>query len=200
MRGAVDDRDGRAPRAVFVDKDGTLIEDVPYNVDPDLIRLTDGAADALRLLHAAGYQAIVISNQAGVARGYFEEAALGPVEDRLRALLREAGVPLAGFYSCPHHPDGVVAAYAVVCACRKPAPGLIERAAREHGIDLSRSWMIGDILHDIEAGKRAGCRTVLLDVGHETEWDLTPARTPDLIAGGLPEAARLRVRAGVGRR
>jgi len=180
---------GRAPRAaVFLDKDGTLIEDIPYNVDPDLIRLTDGAVDALRLLHAAGFVLIVVSNQSGVARGYFEEAALEAIERRLRAILEPAGIPLAGFYYCPHHPDGIVNAYAVECACRKPAAGLIQRAAHEHGVDLARSWMIGDILHDVEAGRRAGCRTILLDVGHETEWDLTPDRTPHLVAASLLEA------------
>jgi histidinol-phosphate phosphatase family protein len=191
--------DGRAPRpAVFLDKDGTLVEDVPYNVDPNLIRLTDGAMDGLRLLHAAGYLLIVVSNQSGVARGLFVEEALRTVEGRLRALLSAGGVPLAGFYCCPHHPDGMIDRYAVDCGYRKPSPGLLQHAAREHRIDLTRSWMIGDILHDVEAGKRAGCRTVLLDVGHETEWDQTPARTPDLVASGLLDAARLVVGAGVG--
>jgi D,D-heptose 1,7-bisphosphate phosphatase len=185
-------QDGRAPRsAVFLDKDGTLIEDVPYNVEPDLIRLTDGAVEGLRLLRAVGYLLIVVSNQSGVARGYFDEAAIAPVEARLRALLDGAGVPLAGFYSCPHHPEGSVERYAVACACRKPAAGLILQAACEHHIDLAQSWMVGDILHDVEAGRRAGCRTVLLDVGNETEWDLSPARTPDLRAANLHEAARL---------
>lgn len=140
--------------AVFLDKDGTLIEDVPYNVDPNLIRLTDGALDGLRSLHDAGYLLIVVSNQSGIARGYFEEQALGAVEQRMRRLLDAARVPLAGFYYCPHHPDGGVDAYSVECACRKPAPGLLSRAARDHGVSLGRSWMIGDILHDVEAGRR----------------------------------------------
>jgi D,D-heptose 1,7-bisphosphate phosphatase len=132
-----------------------------------------------------------VSNQSGVARGYFDEAAIGPVEARLRALLDAAGVPLAGLYYCPHHPEGPVARYATACACRKPAPGLLLHAAREHGVDLARSWMIGDILHDVEAGRRAGCRTVLLDVGNETEWDVVPSRLPDVVAGNLLDAARL---------
>lgn len=176
--------------AIFLDKDGTLVEDVPYNVDPDLIRLGRGAVDGLRMLHAAGYPLIVISNQSGVARGYFAETALGAVEAQLRELLGEAGVPLAGFYYCPHHPDGSVARYAVVCDCRKPLPGLIVRAAGEHGVDLARSWFIGDILHDVEAAHRAGCRAVLLDNGHETEWELSPLRTPDVVAPDLAGAAR----------
>src|SRR3954470_8925219 len=97
--------------AVFFDKDGTLIEDVPYNVDPARIRLTEGAAEGVRLLHARGYRLIVCSNQAVVARVLFSEAALGPVAARLRSLLAEARVPLAGFYYCPHHPEGSEDAY-----------------------------------------------------------------------------------------
>jgi histidinol-phosphate phosphatase family protein len=176
--------------AVFLDKDGTLIDDVPYNVDPCLIRLTDGAVDGLRALHEAGYPLIVVSNQSGVARGLFVEEALRTVERRLRGLLAIDGVPLAGFYCCPHHPNGAIDRYAVDCGCRKPAPGLLQWAARDHDIDLARSWLVGDILHDVEAGRRAGCRTVLLDVSHETEWDLTPLRTPDFMAANLHDAAR----------
>ena len=166
-------------RAVFLDKDGTLIKDVPYNVEPGLIRLLPGVARSLRTLHAAGYRLIVISNQSGVARGYFPEEALAEVEARLRTLLAEAGVPLTGFYYCPHHPEGTVPEYAVNCYCRKPEPGLLLRAALAHNIDLSRSWFIGDILNDIEAGRRAGCRTMLLDVGNETEWIVSSRRWPD---------------------
>jgi histidinol-phosphate phosphatase family protein len=176
-------------RAVFLDKDGTLIEDVPYNVDPDRIRLMPRAAEGLRALHAAGYRLIVVSNQSGVARGYFAEGALAEVERRLRELLADAGVPLAGFYYCPHHPQGKVAAYAVACACRKPATGMLLRAAVEHGLDLGRSWLVGDILDDVEAGRAAGCTTVLLDTGHETEWLLTPARQPHHRVADLAEAA-----------
>jgi histidinol-phosphate phosphatase family protein len=182
--------------AVFLDKDGTLVVDVPYNVELERIRLTDRALEGLQALHAAGYLLIVVSNQSGVARGLFQERALKAVEAKLRMLLEEAGVPLAGFYYCPHHLDGSVERYAVDCRCRKPAAGMIEQAAREHGIDLTRSWLVGDILHDIEAGRRAGCRTVLLDVGHETEWDLTPDRVPHHTADDLAEAARLILAAG----
>lgn len=168
-------------RAVFLDKDGTLIQDVPYNVEPRLMRLMPGVARSLRILHAAGYRLIVISNQSGVARGYFPEGALVAVEARLRALLAQAGVPLAGFYYCPHHPEGSVPEYAIDCFCRKPEPGLLLRAARAHHIDLRQSWFIGDILNDIEAGHRAGCRTMLLDVGNETEWIMSARRWPDYL-------------------
>jgi histidinol-phosphate phosphatase family protein len=185
-------------RAIFLDKDGTVVEDVPYNVDPGQVRLMPRAAEGLRALHAAGYRLVVISNQSGVARGYFPEEALGPVETRLRELLAEAGVPLGGFYYCPHHPKGVVPAYAVVCRCRKPAPGLIQRAAQEHGLDVAQSWFIGDILDDVEAGRAAGCTTVLLDNGHETEWVLTPERQPHYRAADLAEAAALILAARTG--
>jgi D-glycero-D-manno-heptose 1,7-bisphosphate phosphatase len=175
-------------RAVFLDKDGTLIADVPYNVDPRRILLLPGVETGLARLHAAGYRLVVVTNQSGVARGYFPESALWVVEAHLRALLLAAGVPLSGFYYCPHHPDGVVSAYARACDCRKPAPGLLLRAARELGIDLHRSWCVGDILHDVEAGRRAGCRTVLLCTGHETEWHLGPRRVPHAIARDFDEA------------
>jgi D-glycero-D-manno-heptose 1,7-bisphosphate phosphatase len=178
-------------RALFLDKDGTLIEDVPYNVDPARILLAKGAAEGLPLLHAAGFLLIVVSNQSGVARGLFAEEALEAVVDRLRHLLDDLGVPLDGFYYCPHHPSGTVPRYAVPCSCRKPEPGLVRRAAREHRVDLGRSWFVGDILDDVEAGHRAGCRTVLIDNGNETEWRRSPLRWPDLVADDLAEAARL---------
>ena len=177
-------------RAVFIDKDGTLIEDVPYNVDPGRIRLAAGAAEGLPRLHAAGFLLIVISNQSGVARGLFAEEALTAVHERLRELLADLGVPLAGLYYCPHHPEGIVPQYVVSCSCRKPAPGLILSAAREHGIAPEHSWFVGDILDDVEAGQRAGCRTVLIDNANETEWRRSPRRWPDSVATGLAEAAR----------
>jgi D-glycero-D-manno-heptose 1,7-bisphosphate phosphatase len=175
--------------AVFLDKDGTLVENLPYNVDPARIRLAPGALEAVNRLHRHGFRIAVVTNQAGVALGKFDERALGVVEQRLRDLLAEAGVPLLGMYWCPHHPAGAVARYALDCACRKPNPGLLWKAARDHHIDLERSWMVGDILDDIEAGRRAGCRALLLDVGHETEWRLSRLRLPHLVAPGLARAA-----------
>ena len=176
--------------AVFFDKDGTLIDDVPFNVDPARIRLARGANDAIAALTRAGYALFVISNQGGVARGYFAEAALAAVHTRLRELMHAAGGRLAGFYYCPHDPAGHVEAYARSCDCRKPRPGLILQAARTHGIDLAHSWFVGDILHDVEAGNRAGCRTVLIDNGNETEWVRTPLRTPDATVADLAAGAR----------
>jgi histidinol-phosphate phosphatase family protein len=177
--------------AVFFDKDGTLVDDVPYNIDPLQITLARGAAGAVRRIAAAGYEIHVVSNQSGVARGYFPEACIGPVELRLRRLLEDCGVALSSFRYCPHHPEGVVAAYARACRCRKPQPGMLLRAASEHGIDLRRSWMIGDILDDVEAGRRAGCRTVLIDNGNETEWRWSPEREPDHVVRDLIAAAEI---------
>lgn len=176
-------------KAVFLDKDGTLIVDVPYNVDPARIELYPDAGPALNQLQNLGFKLIVISNQAGVARGYFAETALHAVVTTLREQFGAYGVQLDGFYYCPHHPGGSVAAYAVECACRKPLPGLIQRAAEELGIDLRLSWMVGDILNDVEAGNRAGCRTVLIDRGNETEWLTGPFRSPTGSATSLQQAA-----------
>ncbi|MGV3656029.1 MAG: D-glycero-alpha-D-manno-heptose-1,7-bisphosphate 7-phosphatase [Noviherbaspirillum sp.] len=177
-------------QAVFLDKDGTLVENVPYNVDPALVLLTAGAGPALRLLRQQGYALFVVSNQGGVARGLFSERDLEPAWRRLQELVREEGVALDGFVYCPHDPRGKPGHYAVSCSCRKPMPGMLLRLARQHGIDLSASWMIGDILDDVEAGRRAGCRTVLIDNGNETEWKSGPMRTPDLVASDLLRAAR----------
>jgi histidinol-phosphate phosphatase family protein len=174
---------GAAAAAVFLDKDGTLIHDVPFNVDPALIRLRDDASDALLALQNAGYLLLLVSNQAGVATGRYEESALGQVWDSLKAELGVGGVALDGIYYCPHGADGN-------CDCRKPEPGMLRQAAEEHGIDLEASWMVGDILDDVEAGRRAGCRTILLDVGSETEWREGEWRKPHFVADSLSSAAR----------
>jgi D-glycero-D-manno-heptose 1,7-bisphosphate phosphatase len=177
----IESEDELAPvraRAVFFDKDGTLVENLPYNADPSRIALTAHAAEAIGALAAAGYRLIVVSNQPGVALGYFGAGDLYAVEARLRELLPS----LNAFYYCPHKP-------AAGCKCRKPASGLLLRAAREHGVRLDRSWMVGDILDDIEAGRRAGCRTVLVDNGNETEWQLSEPRRPHRVVGDLFQAA-----------
>lgn len=178
-------------RAIFIDKDGTLVEDVPYNVNPSLLALTWQAGHGLQLLQQLGYGLFVVSNQSGIAHGLFTEAALELLQHHLTKMLAQYGVMLDGFYYCPHCPEGVVSRYAISCTCRKPMPGMLYRAAREHDIDLENSWMIGDILHDVEAGRRAGCKTVLIDNGNETEWKLSPQRTPHLTAPDLYTAATL---------
>lgn len=174
--------------AVFLDKDGTLVHDVPYNVDAGLVRLMPDAGPALARLQAAGYALVLVTNQPGVARGLFGESDLEPVWVELARQLSPYGVAFEAVYYCPHHPQGSNRRYAYSCSCRKPEPGLLFQAAVEHGYDLLRSWMVGDILDDIEAGRYAGCRTVLLDVGSETEWRAGPWREPHFVASGLTGA------------
>jgi D-glycero-D-manno-heptose 1,7-bisphosphate phosphatase len=147
---------------VFLDKDGTLIENIPYNVDPKLIRLIAGAGAALKQLHAAGWRIAVVTNQSGVARGLFPESALVGVETRLRELLAEFDVPLAGFFCCPHHPESTIPEFAIHCDCRKPAPGMILNACKTFEVDPRECWVVGDSLCDVEAGRNAGCRTILV--------------------------------------
>ncbi|MBS1189735.1 MAG: heptose phosphatase [Rhodocyclaceae bacterium] len=175
--------------AVFIDKDGTLVHDVPYNVDVAKVRLREDAGPALARLQAAGYALVLVSNQPGVAKQLFDEADLEPVWADIRQRLSRHGVALEAVYWCPHHPYGGHPRYGSECDCRKPRPGLLLRAAAERGFDLARSWLIGDILDDVEAGRRAGCRTVLLDVGSETEWESGPWRQPDGVAASLTAAA-----------
>ncbi|MDB5787391.1 MAG: family hydrolase [Caballeronia mineralivorans] len=178
------------PRAaVFLDKDGTLLADVPYNIDPLLMRLAPGAHEALRIFAALDVPLYVISNQSGVALGKFANDALTAVDKRLRELVHDCGATLSGIYWCTHHPDGTVAPYNRPCDCRKPAPGMLLHAAREHAISLVESWFIGDILDDVEAGHRAGCRTVLIDNGNETVWRRGPFREPDHVVTNLHQAA-----------
>lgn len=174
--------------AVFIDKDGTLIVDVPYNVDPARLAFTPNALAGIKCLDAAGYALVVVTNQPGLAAGRFTRAEFARLQRALVGRVREqSGVELAGFYACPHAPGpGPTPA----CLCRKPAPGLLRQAALVHHLDLKRSWMIGDILDDVEAGRRAGCRSVLLDVGNETEWRLSPLREPGHRARDLLDAAR----------
>ncbi len=189
MAVSADHSDARpSARAVFLDKDGTLVENVPYNVDPARLRFTPHALEGLRLLVAQGWRLIVVSNQPGLAYGLFQRAELMRLRTDLAGRMAAGGAPLTDFYCCPHAPAGPKAAG---CLCRKPAPGLLHQAARRHGLDLAQCWMIGDILDDVEAGARAGCRSILLDVGNETEWRLSPLRTPHARVADLLEAARL---------
>jgi D-glycero-D-manno-heptose 1,7-bisphosphate phosphatase len=146
---------------VFVDKDGTLIEDVPYNVDPAFVRFAPGARAAVRLLAERRIPVAVITNQSGVARGLFPASSLEKLASHLGHEVEAMGGRWAGFYACPHHPAGVNA-YAGTCACRKPEPGLLLQAAADLGVDIRTCWFIGDQPSDVEAGRRAGCRTALI--------------------------------------
>ncbi|WP_343628276.1 HAD family hydrolase [Roseateles sp.] len=161
---------------LFIDKDGTLIENVPYNVDPSLLRFMPGAGAALARLRDAGLALVIVTNQSGIARGYFSRAQFAHLQEALLQGLREqAGVEIDDVMLCPHEPD---AHGRPACLCRKPAPGMLIGAARRHGLDLTRSWMVGDTLDDVEAGQRAGARGLLFDSGGETVWRRSPLREP----------------------
>lgn len=163
--------------ALFIDKDGTLIENVPYNVDPALLRFMPGAGAALARLQRAGLALVIVTNQSGLARGLFTREQFDRLAQALQQRLRqEFGVVLDGLEMCPHGPgdDG-----APTCPCRKPAPGMLIRAAHQHGLDLARSWIVGDTLDDVEAGHRAGCGGLLFHSGGETVWRRSPLREPD---------------------
>lgn len=155
-------------RALFLDRDGTLVEPRHYPSHPDDLVLYGRIAPGLRRLRSAGFKLIVVTNQAGIARGYFGPRELFEMHRSLARRFARLGVIIDRFYFCPHHPDGVIPGLAVTCTCRKPQPGMLLRAASELHIDLERSWMIGDILADVEAGNRAHCRTVLVDIGTES--------------------------------
>jgi len=174
---------------VFVDRDGTIIDETGYLSDPDKARLLPNAARALRMLNELGVPVIVVSNQSGIARGMYTAEDVEKVNRRIRDLLQAEGALVDQVYYCPHHPD-----YGATCDCRKPAPGLLIRGAREFGILLDKSFMVGDKLIDIQAGKAAGTRVIFLRTG-DGEKELEHAReeileVADEICEDLLEAVR----------
>jgi len=177
--------------AVFLDRDGTLVDELGFLARPEDLRLLPGAAEAVRRLNAAARAAIVVTNQSGIARGLFDEAALARVHARLCEELARGGARLDDVLHCPHHPSEGAPPLRARCACRKPEPGLVREAARRHDLDLARSWMIGDSLRDLECGARAGLGgsiLVLSGKGRDELATLAPeerARTrtaPDVLA------------------
>ncbi len=152
-------------RAVFVDRDGVLIRDVHHLSSASQIEILPGVPESLRRLRDAGWAVVVVTNQSAVARGLVTEDGLRQIHRALEAQLESRGAALDAIYYCPHHPEGAAAAYRVECDCRKPRPGLLLRAAADLGIDLGASLMVGDAASDVEAGRRAGCRTVLIRSG-----------------------------------
>ncbi len=176
--------------AVFFDRDGTLIHDPGYLNHPDQVQVVDGAAEALKEFQGLGYKTVVASNQSGVARGIVTVEMLERIHDRLRELLAVKGAALDAIYYCPYHPDGVVPEYTKESDWQKPKPGMLLAAAQEMDIDLTRSWMIGDSDRDVEAGRSAGCKTILIssarsEAGHRHE------SKPDFVAVNLREAVNI---------
>jgi D-glycero-D-manno-heptose 1,7-bisphosphate phosphatase len=178
--------------AVFIDRDGTLTEEVGYVNHPDRLRLLPRSAEAIRRLNAAGVAAVVVTNQAGIARGYFSEEVFQAVNASLVAQLLAAGARLNGIYACLHHPTEGEPPYRARCDCRKPLPGLLTRAAAELDLDLDGSVMVGDKASDLVPGRTVGARTVLVLTGYgRGEWEYrqsTFAVRPDHVAGDLLDA------------
>ncbi len=180
-------------KAIFLDRDNTVIEDPGYLSDPDAVKLLPGVELALKSLSQAGYKLVVVTNQSGVARGLITEDGLQRIHAEVRRQLAEHGVHLDAIEYCPYHPEGTVEQYAKDSELRKPRPGMLLKAAAELDIDLHRSWMIGDSGRDIEAGQRAGCRTIRIrgrethQPGEQEDEDVQP----DFTARNLVDAARL---------
>lgn len=177
-------------RAVFLDRDGTINREVDVLRDLRQLRLLPGAAHAIRRLNRLGLRVIVITNQPVIARGWQDEAGVEEIHRVLSGRLLRRGARLDAIYYCPHHPHADRKEYRVRCRCRKPGTALIARAARDFGIDLSRSFLAGDSTGDILAGKRAGLTTLLVDTGHGGR-DGKHVASPDYRVRNLREAARI---------
>src|ERR1044072_21010 len=178
--------------AVFMDRDGTISEEVGYVNHVSRFRLFSYTAEAIKLLNENGWVAIVVTNQAGVARGYFSEDIIVQVHDRVRQQLGNASARLDAIYYCAHHPSVGEPPYRLDCDCRKPKAGLIKRAAADFDIDLKSSWMVGDRYSDIELAHNAGLRSAFVLSGYgRGEWEYQRSSwqlQPDLISENLLEA------------
>ncbi len=179
--------------AVFLDRDGTLIEERNYLDRLDLIAPFPGVAGALARLRDAGFALVLVTNQAGVARGYFDERFVRAAHEHLAALFARDGIVLDGYYYCPHHPEGAVEAYRRTCRCRKPAPGMVEEAARDLDLDVARSFVIGDKWLDVELAKNTGARGILVRTGYGADMEAEPPHglQPFAIVDTLADAAEV---------
>ena len=183
-----------AHKAVFLDRDGTVNEEVGYVNHIERFTLLPRAAEAIRLLNENGFKVVIITNQSGVARGYFPESLIHLVHEKMQDLLKKDGAHLDGIYYCPHHPDVGRPPYRQKCRCRKPEPGLIEEAVKELDLDLRSSYMVGDRGVDIEFAHRVGTKGVLVLTGYgKGEWEYWGRQwkeKPDYVAKDLFEAGR----------
>jgi len=184
--------------AAFLDRDGTLNEEVGYLNRLDRLVIFPWSVDAVRLLNRAGFAVVVVTNQAGVARGYFDEAFVHETHRVLASRLADGGGHVDGFYYCPHHPDAPPGPYQQRCECRKPRPGMLLKAASELSLDLERSFIVGDRWHDIEAGHAVGAKGVLVTTGHgaRDRESPQPGLEADLVAANLMEATAWILREG----
>jgi D-glycero-D-manno-heptose 1,7-bisphosphate phosphatase len=178
--------------AVFLDRDGVIIEDAHYLGDRYRVRLIPGSAEAIAALNRAGWPVVVVTNQSGVGRGLFTVVHVEGVHAHLAGLLATFGARVDAFHYCPHHPEAEVEAYRADCDCRKPRPGMLLAAAAALGLDLARSWMVGDRASDLEAGAAVGCRTVLVRTGAGSRVDATALDRDrlklELVAADLADA------------
>ena len=183
--------------AVFLDRDGTINEEVGYLDSLDKLKIIPSAYEAIRLINESGMKVVVISNQAGVARGFFTEDFVKITHEHLQTALRQQGASIDNFYYCPHHPTEGIEPYRKDCNCRKPAPGMLLRAVQDLNIDLTRSYLVGDRFNDMEAGKKIGVRGILVKTGFGQSLlqddgpdEATPENKPDFIAADILEAVK----------
>jgi D-glycero-D-manno-heptose 1,7-bisphosphate phosphatase len=183
--------------AIFLDRDGTLVEEAGYADRLERLIFYPYSIDAVRLLNRAGYAVVVVTNQAGVARGIFKESFVAEAHRHISDRLAAGGARVDGFYYCPHHPEASVAEYRQTCTCRKPQPGMFTRAAEELDIALDKSFVVGDRWHDLEAGQRVGVRGVLVRTGYGRTEEASPHPrvTPAAIADNVIQAASWILRA-----
>ncbi|MDR4509432.1 MAG: HAD family hydrolase [Candidatus Brocadiaceae bacterium] len=178
-------------KAVFLDRDGTIVVHEPYLSSPEQLKLLPNAANGIRIFQEYGYLVIVVTNQSGIARGFFDENRLALIHKKLAQLLDAEGVTLDDIYYCPHHTEGSIKQYKINCDCRKPKPNMLLYAAKKHHIDLSESLMIGDSEVDMLAGKLAGCTCILIKDGIQKDSPVDLEKSKDYMAKDLLEAAQL---------
>ncbi len=177
-------------KAAFIDRDGVINEDRNYVYRISDFIMLPGVIDGLTLLRNSGYLLIIVTNQAGIARGYYSQTEMDHLHKHMRMQFAEKGLALDAIYFCPHHPQGSIKALSILCDCRKPSPGMIFQAAKDFNINLASSILIGDKLIDLQAGKNAGVgRTVIVESGHKV--DLTTRFEADLVAENLLAAAQI---------
>lgn len=187
-------------KAVFFDRDGTVTEEVGYLTDLSKLRLIPGAGEAIRKLNGSGFKVVLVTNQSGVARGYFPETLVHEAHARLEEMLRKDGARLDGIYYCPHHPTAGNSHYTTDCDCRKPGTGLLDQATRDLAVDIADSYVVGDKWSDVELAQRAGARAVLVRTGFgpEDPGNVRPDRVkdPDFIAHDIAAAVEWILRHG----
>lgn len=179
-------------KAVFLDRDGVITQEPPHYAHRiDQLKLISRSCEAIRLLNENGFIVIVVSNQSGIAHGYYLEDDTILFNRAMKEKLEKCGAYIDAIYYCPHHPEAKIARYRVNCNCRKPKPGMLQKAEKDLSIDLKQSFMVGDKWSDIEAGKRAGCKTVMLRTGHGmAELEKSNMVGCDYVANDLYEAAK----------